>query len=135
MSLENTGRNLAVFGELTICFARFRCGTARAIMNMEVCFVRKSLFLTLVLALVLVAGGAVSAQSISAFGNVGYGKLSLTDEGKSLDDEIKGGVAFQAGAVYNWMDNFGVGVMYDRMTSSVELEEGQKVSHDLALSG
>lgn len=87
---------------------------------------RKSLLLTVLLSLLLLSATAVSAQSLSAFGSVGWGTLNVTVDGNKLGTS-EGDLALQAGMRYHWLDNVSVGLMYDKTTSRVR-EEDMSVS-------
>lgn len=80
---------------------------------------RKSLSLTVVLALVLLTASVASAQSFSVFGGMGYGSMTHSLKVSNVENGSSGSaMVLQVAGVFNVTGNFGVGLLVDRVAAN-----------------
>lgn len=95
---------------------------------------RNGLLLTILVSLLIMSAGTASARPISVFGGFGYGTITSDQFGT---EGLDGGLAIQVGALYSLTDEFAVGVMLDRLTSSQKevFDPSHKVEGVATLTG
>jgi len=105
---------------------------------------RKSLSLTVVLALVLLTPSVASAQSFSVFGGMGYGSMTHSLKVSNVENGSSGSaMVLQVAGVFNVTGNFGVGLLVDRVAANstqvnprfLELPGQSTLSTSYALTG
>lgn len=98
---------------------------------------RKSLSLTVVLALVLLTASVASAQSFSVFGGMGYGSMTHSLKVSNVENGSSGSaMVLQVAGVFNVTGNFGVGLLVDRVAAnSTQVNPPSTLSTSYALTG
>ena len=98
---------------------------------------RKSLSLTVVLALVLLTASVASAQSFSVFGGMGYGSMTHSLKVSNVENGSSGSaMVLQVAGVFNVTGNFGVGLLVDRVAAnSTQVNPQSTLSTSYALTG